>query len=149
MRASDVGRGPRGGVAGKARSPLWQSGGMPTATPVAPGLTDVEVAARIASGQVNELPPRSGRTVADIVRANLLTRINAILAVLLVIVLATGSWINAAFGLLIIANSAVGIVTEIRANVPLRSLFGYSTDLRSATQGRAVFTMQFLRYDTA
>jgi len=42
-----------------------------------------------------------------------------------------------------------GPVTEIRANVPLRSLFGYSTDLRSATQGRAVFTMQFLRYDTA
>jgi len=42
-----------------------------------------------------------------------------------------------------------GPVTEIRANVPLRSLFGYSTDLRSATQGRAVFTMQFLRYDKA
>jgi elongation factor G len=42
-----------------------------------------------------------------------------------------------------------GPVTEIRAHVPLRSLFGYSTDLRSATQGRAIFTMQFLRYDTA
>ncbi|MGE5790777.1 MAG: elongation factor G [Syntrophaceae bacterium] len=42
-----------------------------------------------------------------------------------------------------------GPVTEIRANVPLRGLFGYSTDLRSATQGRAIFTMQFLRYDTA
>ena len=42
-----------------------------------------------------------------------------------------------------------GPVTEIRANVPLRSLFGYSTDLRSATQGRAIFTMQFLRYDKA
>ncbi len=42
-----------------------------------------------------------------------------------------------------------GPVAEIRANVPLRGLFGYSTDLRSATQGRAIFTMQFLRYDTA
>ena len=42
-----------------------------------------------------------------------------------------------------------GPVTEIRASVPLRGLFGYSTDLRSATQGRAIFTMQFLRYDTA
>jgi elongation factor G len=42
-----------------------------------------------------------------------------------------------------------GPVTEIRAHVPLRSLFGYSTELRSATQGRAIFTMQFLRYDTA
>jgi elongation factor G len=45
--------------------------------------------------------------------------------------------------------SPKGPVTEIRAHVPLRSLFGYSTDLRSATQGRAIFTMQFLRYDTA
>jgi len=40
-----------------------------------------------------------------------------------------------------------GNVSEIRARVPLRQMFGYSTDLRSATQGRATFTMQFLRYD--
>jgi len=40
-----------------------------------------------------------------------------------------------------------GSISEIRARVPLRQMFGYSTDLRSATQGRATFTMQFLRYD--
>jgi len=40
-----------------------------------------------------------------------------------------------------------GNVCEIRALVPLKALFGYSTDLRSATQGRAVFTMQFHAYD--
>ncbi len=40
-----------------------------------------------------------------------------------------------------------GYVSEIRCRVPLKSLFGYSTDLRSATQGRAVFSMQFLAYD--
>jgi elongation factor G len=40
-----------------------------------------------------------------------------------------------------------GNITEIRARVPLRALFGYSTDLRSATQGRAVFSMHFLRFD--
>ncbi len=40
-----------------------------------------------------------------------------------------------------------GAVSEIRAKVPLKAMFGYSTDLRSATQGRAVFTMQFLKYD--
>jgi elongation factor G len=40
-----------------------------------------------------------------------------------------------------------GIVSEIRSLVPLKALFGYSTDLRSATQGRAVFTMQFFAYD--
>jgi elongation factor G len=34
----------------------------------------------------------------------------------------------------------------IAAVVPLREMFGYATDLRSRTQGRAVYTMQFLRY---
>lgn len=40
-----------------------------------------------------------------------------------------------------------GSISEIRARVPLKALFGYSTDLRSATQGRAVFSMQFFRFD--
>ena len=40
-----------------------------------------------------------------------------------------------------------GPICEIKGKVPLRAMFGYSTDLRSATQGRAVFTMQFFAYD--
>ena len=40
-----------------------------------------------------------------------------------------------------------GLVSEIKARVPLKAMFGYSTDLRSATQGRALFTMQFFIYD--
>ncbi|MDI9569732.1 MAG: elongation factor G [Pseudomonadota bacterium] len=40
-----------------------------------------------------------------------------------------------------------GAVSEIRAKLPLKALFGYSTDLRSATQGRATFSMHFFRYD--
>jgi elongation factor G len=35
----------------------------------------------------------------------------------------------------------------VKAHVPLAEMFGYSTDLRSATQGRATFTMQFAAYD--
>jgi elongation factor G len=42
-----------------------------------------------------------------------------------------------------------GNISEIQAKVPLKALFGYSTDLRSATQGRAIFTMRFLVYDKA
>ena len=34
----------------------------------------------------------------------------------------------------------------IRANVPLSQMFGYATDLRSATQGRAIYSMQFDHY---
>lgn len=42
-----------------------------------------------------------------------------------------------------------GPVSEIKAKVPLKAMFGYSTDLRSATQGRAVFSMIFAQYDKA
>ncbi len=40
-----------------------------------------------------------------------------------------------------------GVQRVIVARVPLRRMFGYSTDLRSATQGRASYTMLFDRYD--
>lgn len=40
-----------------------------------------------------------------------------------------------------------GNVTAIRALVPLSEMFGYSTDLRSFTQGRASYTMQFSSYE--
>jgi elongation factor G len=40
-----------------------------------------------------------------------------------------------------------GVQRVVLAKVPLRRMFGYSTDLRSATQGRANYTMQFEAYD--
>jgi elongation factor G len=40
-----------------------------------------------------------------------------------------------------------GNAQAIRAKVPLATMFGYATDLRSTTQGRATFTMQFDRYE--
>jgi cation-transporting P-type ATPase E len=91
-------------------------------TLVATGLTDAEVAQRVADGKTNDVPTRAARSVSDIVRANVFTRINAILGVLLVIVLSTGSVINGAFGLLIIANSAIGIIQELRAKQTLDKL---------------------------
>ena len=37
----------------------------------------------------------------------------------------------------------------IRAEVPLSEMFGYATDLRSATQGRASYAMEFAGYSEA
>lgn len=45
------------------------------------------------------------------------------------------------------AIAAKGTISEIKAKVPLKEMFGYSTDLRSSTQGRAIFSMQFHTYD--
>lgn len=86
------------------------------------GLTTAEVAERRRDGRANELPPRTGKSVKQIVQQNVFTRINAILSVLFVMVLATGSIINGAFGLLIIVNSGIGIIQELRAKRTLDSL---------------------------
>ncbi|MBF6174174.1 HAD-IC family P-type ATPase [Nocardia blacklockiae] len=88
----------------------------------APGLSTAEVEQRVRDGQTNDVPDRASRSVADIVRANVFTRINAILGVLFILVLATGSLIDGMFGLLIVANSVVGIVQEIRAKQTLDKL---------------------------
>ena len=89
---------------------------------LAGGLSDDDVAARVAEGKTNDVPTRAARSVSEIVRGNVFTRINAILGVLLIIVLSTGSVINGAFGLLIVANSAIGIIQELRAKQTLDRL---------------------------
>jgi elongation factor G len=38
---------------------------------------------------------------------------------------------------------------QVKAEVPLSEMFGYATDLRSATQGRATYSMEFARYGEA
>jgi elongation factor G len=38
-------------------------------------------------------------------------------------------------------------VKVVDGEAPLRRMFGYATELRSSTQGRAVFTMRFDRFD--
>jgi elongation factor G len=47
----------------------------------------------------------------------------------------------------IVSMEARGTSQVIRATVPLGTMFGYATDLRSMTQGRATYTMQFARYE--
>ncbi|HEX5994070.1 MAG TPA: HAD-IC family P-type ATPase [Jiangellales bacterium] len=86
------------------------------------GLTPHEVAERVAAGQVNDVPVRSSRSVADIVRGNVFNRINAIIGSLLVLILLVGPWQDALFGGVIIANSLIGMIQELRAKHTLDRL---------------------------
>ncbi|HSO70593.1 MAG TPA: HAD-IC family P-type ATPase, partial [Arachnia sp.] len=94
---------------------------MPT-DPELRGLSAAEVAQRVAAGQVNTLPSRSGRTTWGIVRANVVTRVNGILFVLFLIVLITGSQSQGLFATLIVFNSIIGIIQELRAKRTLDNL---------------------------
>jgi cation-transporting ATPase E len=86
------------------------------------GLTAAQVAQRVSAGQVNVAGEKTGRTVGEIIRANVFTRINAMLGVLFALVMTTGSFKNGLFGLIIIANSGIGIIQEIRAKQTLDRL---------------------------
>ncbi|MER7487059.1 cation-translocating P-type ATPase [Streptomyces sp. NPDC126497] len=86
------------------------------------GLTAAEVAERVARGQVNDVPVRSSRSLAEIVRANVLTRFNAIIGVLWVIMLVVAPVQDSLFGFVILANTGIGIVQEWRAKKTLDSL---------------------------
>ncbi|MGX1756318.1 HAD-IC family P-type ATPase [Streptomyces lydicus] len=90
--------------------------------PVTPGLTAAEVAERVARGEVNDVPVRSSRSAAEIVRANVFTRFNAIIGVLFVIILIVGPIQDGLFGFVIVANTGIGIVQELRAKKTLDSL---------------------------
>ncbi len=54
--------------------------------------------------------------------------------------------LNARRGVILGTEMRIGNVQSARAMVPLAEMFGYATDLRSATQGRGVFTMEFDHY---
>ncbi|MER6912492.1 cation-translocating P-type ATPase [Streptomyces sp. NPDC000594] len=86
------------------------------------GLTAAEVAERIARGEVNDVPVRSSRSTADIVRANVLTRFNALIGVLWAIMLVVAPIQDSLFGWIIIANTGIGIVQELRAKKTLDGL---------------------------
>ncbi|MEA2686216.1 MAG: cation-transporting P-type ATPase [Actinomycetota bacterium] len=79
------------------------------------GLTAAEAADRARRGLRNVTTDDNRRTFEDIVRANVLTRFNAILGSLVLVVLLTGEYHDALFGIVLVVNALVGIVQETRA----------------------------------
>jgi cation-transporting ATPase E len=88
----------------------------------ASGLTAAEVAARVAEGKVNRVVDASSRSVGEIVRSNVATRFNALIAGLAVVVLVVGSPRDALFALVMVYNAAIGITQELRSKRTLDAL---------------------------
>ncbi len=86
------------------------------------GLSAAEVASRVERGLVNDTGERTSRTFAEIVRANVFTRFNALLGSLFVVILIVGHVQDSLFGIVLVTNALIGIVQEVRAKRTLDHL---------------------------
>ncbi|HRB03194.1 MAG TPA: HAD-IC family P-type ATPase, partial [Ilumatobacteraceae bacterium] len=93
----------------------------PTTDPTT-GLTAAQVADRVARGLTNAIPDAPTRTISQIIRGNVFTPINAVVGILAALVIAAGSPKDALFGGVIVANSVIGVVQELRAKKVLDQL---------------------------
>ena len=85
-------------------------------------MTAGEVADRVARGLTNAIPAAPTRTISQIIRGNVLTPINAVIGILAALVIIAGSPKDALFGGVIVANSVIGVVQELRAKKVLDQL---------------------------
>ena len=86
------------------------------------GLTDAELAERIARGEVNTTTSQTSRSLRSIIRENIFTAFNAILATAAVLILIFGHVQDVVFAGVMIVNAIIGITSEIRAKRTLDSL---------------------------
>jgi cation-transporting P-type ATPase E len=86
------------------------------------GLTAAEVEARRADGRSNDVPDPTSRSAADVVRANVFTTYNLVLGTLLVVIIAVGELKDSLFGIVVVLNTLIGIVQELRAKYALDRL---------------------------
>lgn len=89
---------------------------------LAQGLSFKQVAQARAAGETNEFDNSSSRSIVAILRANVFTIFNAILASAVVVVLAVGSWQDAVFGFVLLLNTLTGTIAELRAKRALDNL---------------------------
>ena len=85
------------------------------ASPIPTGLTSAEVQSRVAQGLVNETEDTGGKTVGEIIKSNVLTYFNLIFFIIAIVLCCVGSYRNLTFVPLVLANTFIGIVQELRA----------------------------------
>lgn len=89
---------------------------------LAQGLSFKQMAQARAADETNEFDNSSSRSIVAILRANVFTIFNAILASAVVVVLAVGSWQDAVFGFVLLLNTLTGTIAELRAKRALDNL---------------------------
>ena len=87
-----------------------------------PGLSSQEVEQLKAHGLVNVSQDQTSRSLGQIIRDNVFTLFNGIILTAMVVVLLTGQWKDAVFGLIIIINTGIGVATELKAKHTLDGL---------------------------
>jgi cation-transporting P-type ATPase E len=92
-----------------------------TITPVT-GLTDAQVAERVARGEFNDAPDAHSRSLASIIRSNTFTYFNALIGSMWIIMLLVAPIQDSLFGFVIVANTLIGITQEYRASRTLAKL---------------------------
>ena len=85
------------------------------ASPIPTGLTAAEVQSRVAQGLVNETEDTGGKTVGEIIKSNVLTYFNLMFFIIAIVLCCVGSYRNLTFVPLVLANTLIGIVQELRA----------------------------------
>ena len=111
-------------------------------TDPATGLSAAEVADRVARGLTNAIPAAPTRTVNQIIRGNVFTPINAVVGILAAMVIVAGSPKDALFGGVIIANSVIGVVQELRAKKVLDQLSVINAPKAQAVREGQVLELQ-------
>ena len=86
------------------------------------GLSDAEVAERVAAGQANVSPESTSRSTGQIVFANVFNPVNAIMLVLFVLILVAGFPADGLFVGVVVSNSVIGIAQELYARRELGRL---------------------------
>ena len=104
------------------RPPLRRRRRAPIAGTPPAGLSSAQVAERRSRGLTNAAGERTSRSVAEILRANILTRFNLLLGVLLAVILVWGEPQDALFGIVLVTNALIGIGQELRAKRTLDRL---------------------------
>ncbi len=86
------------------------------------GLTQEEVLSRVAENKVNRIQDRRGKTIGQIILGNTLTFFNLLNLAFFVLIMMVGSYKNGTFMMVILINTVIGIIQEIRTKKTLDSM---------------------------